>query len=65
LDATYGYADTTLTTPMVGLATTIGYKLGDLQINIGSATAPAYYANANGSKPAAATLPARTRTLRA
>ena len=50
LDATYGYSDTTLTTPMVGLATTVGYKLGDLQIYVGSATAPSYYANANGSK---------------
>ena len=50
LDATYGYADTTLANPMVGVATTVGYKIGDLQLYVGGANVPAHYANADGSK---------------
>ena len=50
IDLNVGYADTTLATPMYGVATTIGYKVGDLQMYLGSATLPYLYANANGVK---------------
>ena len=40
-----GYADTTLVNPMYGLATTVGYKLGNLQMYLGSVTLPAYYSS--------------------
>lgn len=50
LDATYGYADTTTSNPMVGLQTTLGYKVGDLQLYVGGGNVPSYYANAAGSR---------------
>jgi len=50
IDLNVGYADTTLATPMYGVATTIGYKIGDLQMYFGSATLPYLFADANGVK---------------
>ena len=55
IDLNVGYADSTLATPMYGVATTIGYKIGDLQMYFGSATLPYLYANANGSKVSSGT----------
>ena len=40
-----GYQDTTLLNPMWGVATTVGYKLGDLQMYVGGVTLPAYYSD--------------------
>jgi hypothetical protein len=49
IDLNVGWADLTYATPMYGVATTIGYKLGDLQMYFGSATLPAYYSDYSGS----------------
>jgi hypothetical protein len=40
-----GYQDTNLLNPMWGVATTVGYKLGDLQMYVGGVTLPAYYSD--------------------
>jgi hypothetical protein len=47
-----GWADLTYATPMYGVATTLGYKLGDLQMYFGSATLPAYYSDYAGTNNA-------------
>jgi hypothetical protein len=47
-----GWADLTYATPMYGVATTLGYKLGGLQMYFGSATLPAYYSDYAGSNNA-------------
>lgn len=49
IDLNVGYADLTYATPMYGVATTVGYKLGDLQMYFASATLPAYYSDAQGT----------------
>jgi len=40
-----GYQDTNMYTPMWGVATTLGYKLGDFQMYFGSAVLPAYFSD--------------------
>jgi len=50
IDLNAGYTDTNLATPMYGVATTLGYKIGDLQMYFGSATLPYVYADAAGVK---------------
>jgi len=50
IDLNAGYVDTNMVTPMYGVATTLGYKIGDLQMYLGSATLPGWYANADGAK---------------
>ena len=52
IDLNVGWADLTYATPMYGVATTIGYKLGDLQMYVASATLPAYYSDYAGSNNA-------------
>lgn len=50
-----GYADTTLLNPMWGVGTSVGYKLGDLQMYVGSVTLPAYYSDTAYSTSTTAT----------
>jgi hypothetical protein len=49
IDLNAGYQDTVYYTPMYGVATTVGYKLGDLQMYFATATLPAYYSDLAGT----------------
>ena len=40
-----GYQDTNMYNPMWGVGTSVGYKLGDLQMYFGSVVLPAYYSD--------------------
>ena len=51
-----GYQDTNMYTPMYGVGTTVGYKLGDLQMYFGSVTLPAYYSDTVTATSGAVTL---------
>jgi len=52
LDATFGYADSTMTGQSIGMVGTVGYKIGDLQLYFGGGFMPTYYSDAG-----VATLP--------
>ena len=43
LDATFGYATSAMTSQEIGLAGTVAYKLGDLQLFVGGGYVPTYY----------------------
>jgi hypothetical protein len=48
LDTTWGYATSAMTSQEIGLAGTVAYKLGDLQLFVGGGYVPTYYSS-NGT----------------
>ena len=47
--AQFGYSDTALTNTSIGWSTTLGYKIGDLQIYAGNSQVPYIYSDAAGT----------------